>query len=145
MTARQIQTPQAALGFMLAGRATVTLRSQRTGTHITYKIRAAKDGRAHFASVRVRPEGKGAFEYVALVTPEHQLRHTKGSTIHVEDPRYRALAFVLAALRKNEMPPACEIWHEGTCGRCGRKLTHPESIASGLGPECAGKTSPRAA
>ena len=30
-----------------------------------------------------------------------------------------------------------EVWHEGRCGRCNRALTVPESIASGIGPECA--------
>ncbi len=29
-----------------------------------------------------------------------------------------------------------EIWHDGICGRCGRKLTTPESISTGYGPEC---------
>ena len=29
-----------------------------------------------------------------------------------------------------------EVWHEGKCGRCGAKLTVPESVASGFGPEC---------
>jgi len=28
------------------------------------------------------------------------------------------------------------VFHEGACGRCGRTLTVPESIASGFGPEC---------
>tara|TARA_R110002096_G_scaffold84290_4_gene194649 strand:+ start:14 stop:667 length:654 start_codon:yes stop_codon:yes gene_type:complete len=32
-----------------------------------------------------------------------------------------------------------EIWHEGKCSRCGRKLTVPSSIATGLGPVCATK------
>jgi hypothetical protein len=32
-----------------------------------------------------------------------------------------------------------EIWHEGRCARCNRRLTVPASIASGFGPECAGK------
>lgn len=32
-----------------------------------------------------------------------------------------------------------EFWHEGSCGVCGRKLTVPESVAAGIGPECAGK------
>ena len=27
-------------------------------------------------------------------------------------------------------------WHEGVCGRCGRRLTVPESIDTGFGPEC---------
>jgi len=29
-----------------------------------------------------------------------------------------------------------EIWHEGRCGCCGRKLTVPESIDRGIGPVC---------
>lgn len=28
---------------------------------------------------------------------------------------------------------------EGRCLRCNRKLTHPESIEAGIGPECAGR------
>lgn len=34
------------------------------------------------------------------------------------------------------LPASVEFWHQGTCARCGRSLTVPESIASGLGPEC---------
>jgi hypothetical protein len=33
-----------------------------------------------------------------------------------------------------------EIRHEGRCGRCGRRLTVPLSIDTGLGPICAGKS-----
>jgi hypothetical protein len=32
-----------------------------------------------------------------------------------------------------------EVWHEGRCGACGRRLTVPESIERGLGPECYGR------
>jgi hypothetical protein len=32
-----------------------------------------------------------------------------------------------------------KVHHEGRCGRCGRTLTVPESIESGIGPECAKK------
>jgi len=31
----------------------------------------------------------------------------------------------------------CTILREGRCIRCNRKLTHPDSILSGIGPECA--------
>ena len=30
-----------------------------------------------------------------------------------------------------------EVWHEGNCGCCGRKLTVPLSISMGCGPDCA--------
>ena len=36
------------------------------------------------------------------------------------------------------------LYHEGRCGRCGRRLTVPESIESGYGPECAGLSAPGA-
>ncbi len=39
------------------------------------------------------------------------------------------------------MPEQLEVWHEGCCGKCGRKLTDAESIARGIGPECYGKMS----
>ena len=39
---------------------------------------------------------------------------------------------------KAALPKTVEVWHEGICGRCGRKLTVPESVERGLGPECAG-------
>jgi hypothetical protein len=32
-----------------------------------------------------------------------------------------------------------EFWHEGRCGMCGRALTVPASIASGVGPVCAAR------
>ena len=40
---------------------------------------------------------------------------------------------------KARIPEHLEIFHEGRCCACGRKLTTPESILSGIGPECAKK------
>lgn len=47
------------------------------------------------------------------------------------------LRWVLKLIRNGEQPPpGYEIRHAGRCGRCGRLLTVPESIETGLGPEC---------
>jgi hypothetical protein len=35
------------------------------------------------------------------------------------------------------LPADIEVWHEGNCRRCRRKLTVPASIELGLGPNCA--------
>ena len=32
--------------------------------------------------------------------------------------------------------PTVKVFHSGKCGKCGKKLTTPESIKSGLGPYC---------
>lgn len=54
------------------------------------------------------------------------------------DIEIKALTYVLKnALR---LPNCVEVMHVGKCSRCGRKLTNPESISIGLGPECMKKT-----
>ena len=35
------------------------------------------------------------------------------------------------------LPEVIEIWHEGCCGCCGRRLTVPASVELGYGPDCA--------
>ena len=42
-------------------------------------------------------------------------------------------------INQGRMPLTLTVFHDGKCGRCGRKLTVPESIQSGLGPVCAGQ------
>jgi hypothetical protein len=46
---------------------------------------------------------------------------------------------VHAHVTDGPMPAELEVWHQGSCGKCGRPLTVPESIASGIGPVCASK------
>lgn len=61
------------------------------------------------------------------------------SPIEYEDMRQKAFRWLWVQLTKgNELPDKVEVWHEGRCGACGRRLTVPESIAQGLGPVCAG-------
>ena len=50
-----------------------------------------------------------------------------------------AFMWVMKHLFQGIEPVNTEIWHAGKCGRCGRKLTVPQSIEIGLGPECATK------
>ena len=90
-----------------------------------------------FVKVRVGND----YDYLGMVPARRQgqpwrLLHTKGSTLPKDDARFKAFAWTL-----RHLGPDCpiEIWHEGSCGACGRPLTDPESIAIGLGPICRGK------
>jgi len=48
-----------------------------------------------------------------------------------------AFAFFMAKMNKlNKI--GLNFFHEGKCGKCGRKLTTPESIKNGFGPTCLG-------
>ncbi len=136
----------AALDFILGGNATVTLVSVRTGTRFTYKIRAADDGRVHFVSLLGGPDNEADYRYLGRISGGETFwagrRTPKPGDVGPEAPSSRAFAWAWTALLGHtgrEVPAQLEIWHEGRCGRCNRKLTVPASIESGFGPECAGK------
>lgn len=132
-----------ALRFILAGAATVTLRSPKTGARYTYKVEAkdANDpSQPYFVKLLCGADNEGDFIYLGyLRDASDDLRWSKKSCREREAPSFLAFGWVLRRLREGGGLHGVEIWHEGTCGRCGRKLTVPESIETGLGPVCAEK------
>lgn len=135
MTA-QITDPATALKFMLAGKATLTVKSEATGNHLTFQVRQwrkAKYGTMHFVSVRTGND----YAKIGVVRDRTDLSLGGAkSDLPFSDPRVRGFGYVFDHLKHQRLPPKSEIWHEGACGRCGRPLTDPESIARGIGPEC---------
>jgi hypothetical protein len=57
----------------------------------------------------------------------------------VEDPlRQTVFPWTFARLQAGKaLPASIEIWHEGGCQCCGKRLTVPASIELGMGPDCA--------
>jgi hypothetical protein len=132
--------------YITAGNATITLRSKISGKRYTYKIKAMenKDGtvaalpdRGYFVNLLTGPDNNGDFTYIGILTPQLNLRLTPKSRMHTESSPVQAFRFLLTCLSKGGMPGSFEVWHAGKCGRCGRKLTVPESVARGIGPDCA--------
>lgn len=125
-----------AFAFLLAGKATFTVRSEKTGDHLTFSVRKwakAKNGTMHFVSVRTGND----FAKVGFIADGKDYWLGKHAELPTDDKRIKAFRYVFDNLRHHQrMPPKCEVWHEGVCGRCCRPLTDPESIARGIGPEC---------
>jgi hypothetical protein len=126
--------------YMLAGNAIVTFESQKTGTHFTYQINVKKGGDAkvgpHFVKVLTRPD---FYEFLGTIFDGKFYRHGSKSRISDEAKSNQALMWVWKKLSGGQMPESLAVFHEGRCGRCGRRLTTPESVSSGIGPECAKK------
>lgn len=134
-----------ALEYILAGNSTFTLRSKTTGARFTYKAIYKKYFGEDIVVVKLLNGTDNVNDYGYLCT----IKIIDGVPKIIRDKsRISATAksFVifdmvffklLVGLEMNNL----EIWHEGVCCRCGRKLTVPESIQSGIGPECATKTS----
>jgi len=135
----------AIVAFLFAGRAKFTLVSTATGTRYTYQVTKARGNKTTapwFVSVLTGSDNEHDYSYMGCIFPDkpHTLRHTAKSRVTAEAPSAKAFAWYLAKLAEaSEQAHRVEFWHAGECGRCGRELTDPNSIESGLGPVCAGK------
>lgn len=126
--------------FALAGNATFTVQSQRTGTRYTYKVRKSKDGMRHYVSLLTGPNNETNFQFFATIFAGMTLRHGNPDKTVITQQAPAAIAFAWLWKHIDSLKPEqVSIHHEGRCCRCGRTLTVPESIESGIGPECASK------
>ena len=131
MKSHKIINTNDALKFMFAGKSTVTFLNSQSGNRFTFKIKSAKDSNLFFISVL----NENSYSYIGTCI-EGQYKHGKKSNIRKDDQSVRVFEFMLNRLKTNNLPDFLEVWHEGQCGKCGRKLTVPSSIHNGLGPEC---------
>jgi len=127
---------QNGLQFILAGDSYMTFRNNKTGNRYTYHVKKSKEHDMHFVSVMYGKDNNSQYLYVGIIA-SNLFRLTKGSKMDESDVRFKVFAYVFKRLLRGSLPLNIEIWHEGKCGRCGRKLTVPESIETGIGPECA--------
>ena len=135
------------LEFITAGKAIFTCKSLKTGNRFTYKVSAPKDAVKEtatllFAQVLSGPDNNSDYRFFGCLLKKDGkwgFATSPKSKISLEAPSVIAFNYVINNLADSREMPQVEIWHEGKCGRCGRKLTTPESLEIGLGPECAQK------
>lgn len=131
-----------ALAYILAGRATVTLVSKKTQTRFTYRITIADDGNCHFVGLLSGPDNQADYRYIGRIARGVfwiGRKVPRPGDLSRDTPSVKAFDWSYRQLVRGILPEQLEIWHEGSCGRCGRALTVPDSIARGLGPICSSK------
>ena len=127
--------------FILAGNATVTISSLVTGVRYTFKIRQCKDNEtgklAHrwFVSLLTGSDNTNDYTYFGLLDTKNGLaggvhfRPTGKSKLNLNSTPVKAFIYMWEHVyTAGNIPAKLEIRHEGSCGRCGRLLTVPESI-----------------
>jgi len=154
LQASQMMLAELAKKFMLAGNATFTLRSKTTSKRFTYKIQKIPDeGRRGWNTHRwwckllTGPDNSNDFKYFGMLYGARD----GGSYCYVHgkpgkscaarsSESVKAFTYTVGNIfDRTRIPDGVEFWHAGKCGRCGRKLTDPDSIESGFGPECVTK------
>lgn len=153
--------------FLLGGRATTTLVS-KTGKRVTYRISLAKlragqqkDEAPFYVDVLTGSNNEDDYTPIGMLfyareTGELTFRHYDGtwgafrkSSIGADADSVKGFWWLVEKLNgllepggPRELPEGVELYHEGRCSICSRKLTTPESVASGVGPKCAEKGQP---
>lgn len=134
----RMENPTDVLAFVLAGNSRFTLRSAVSGERFTFKVSESRDGRLYFVSLLSR--SSDLFIYCGVINRhDYEFRFTRGSKVSTDAPSMIAFQWFWGWLLRRQIKDTLEFWHEGSCGRCGRALTVPESIIRGLGPTCAKK------
>ncbi len=132
MEGHKITNTKEALKFMFAGKSIITFLNSQSGNRFTFKVKQAKDSNLFFISVLTSPD---TYTYIGTCI-EGNYKHGKKSTISQDAQSVKVFEFMLNRLKKDNLSDFLEVWHEGHCGKCGKRLTVPSSILNGLGPEC---------
>lgn len=134
------------LNFITAGNARFTIKNKKTGNRFTYRVRrplreTPETTNVLFVSVLTGRENDHAYSYIGTLRQYNGVwRFSHGVKSHISENAVSVVAFGVvfnAFISLKREHPDLEIWHEGRCCRCGHPLTVPESIRSGIGPECA--------
>lgn len=141
--------------FRPTGATLVTVVSGRTGSRFTYEIKPKESnliaegkpiGKVWFVDLLTGPNNRKDFSALAVLTERSGRlcwHHAGASSISADAPSAQALRWVVQAIvdapddRAASALAKIELWHEGKCARCGRRLSRPDSITLGMGPECA--------
>ncbi len=149
MTPAHITDASHMFNLTLAGNAMFTLRSARTGDRYTYKVSRAKDNgksaaMTWFVGLLTGPSNESDYNYIGIIRSRDDdavpAFRTTAKTRNPGSAPVRGFGwFFRQVTDESKALEQVEFWHAGRCCRCGRTLTDPDSIASGIGPVCAAK------
>jgi len=130
--------------FIFAGKAFFTLENVETGNRFTYKVSTLKGDKAgdvFFVNLLSGPDNTSDYTYMGIVGKmQDRFKTTAKSKVSMNALSAMGFSWLVDMTHKSiELPEQVKFYHAGRCGRCGRKLTTPESIKAGYGPECISK------
>jgi len=138
---RQIADVEHVREYILGGKGTITMVSKKTGNRYTFTFGKPK-GKDFPVFVRYLygPDNTSNYRYMGAIFEkktegDHPFVPKKSMREH-NVVTYFQWMWTHLHTTDSKIMNHIEIWHEGRCCRCGRKLTVPESIERGIGPVC---------
>lgn len=130
--------------YILGGKSKFTLTNVSTNNHLTLKITKVKDFReqnaftnGYYVSVCT---DYLEFNYIGLLLSRNDEFFKFIPKKSFKDMNGKSVATVQYIIKNflNDFKthPDMKFYHFGCCCRCGRTITHPQSIERGIGPDC---------
>ena len=134
--------------YVLAGNSTFTLKSKATENHFTFRVQKPKveagqpEPTVRFVQVMTGTDNESSFSYLGTIfTADNNYRHGRKSRINETATSAKAFSWFWSNVQVGNVPEKVEVMRSSNCCRCGKKLTNPLSIETGIGPECSGRIS----
>lgn len=126
--------------YILAGNAKFTVENPKTKNRGTFKISINKTQKnMYFCSYNYAYE---EFKFFGLIFVDDTRKNPKFVLGKGKDSKAQSAIIMDYLINKYlylNSPNFLNVYHFGKCGKCGRTLTVPESIKSGIGPFCASR------
>ena len=105
--------------------------------HYTFKINH-QESKPYFVSLLTGPDNYLNYNYLGIYIPQKlEIKLTQKSQFKKDSLPVKVIQWAIKMIALNKsIPQGYSIQHENKCCRCGRRLTTPESIERGIGPEC---------
>lgn len=133
------------------GRVLASVRSRRSGRHVTVRLTAKKKGPDGRYVSRAKVEGRVGIGEAAAVfadDPDAEWPENKLGTLRLDTGEWRsargaernrawvAEKLLLYALGRYPLEDQAEVYVATRCCQCGKRLSDPVSVERGIGPEC---------
>lgn len=123
--------------FIFAGNSYFTVVNEKTKNKLTFHVTKPKENSPWFIWA-TNKKGKYCFlgtifqrtEGIKYYWGWKKGRFTEDSIIN------KSFEYLLKKMLTDSLPKSLTFYHDGKCGRCGRRLTDPKSIKRGFGPYC---------
>jgi len=123
--------------FILAGNSYFTVVNEKTQNKLTFHVIKPKEKGPWFIWATNK---KGKYCFLGTIFPRNNNieyhwgwkkgQFTKDSIVN------KSFEYLLKKMLADSLPESLVFYHDGKCGRCGRRLTDPKSITRGFGPYC---------
>lgn len=129
------------MSFVYGGNSIITIQSNKTNRHYTYRItRSKKQDDIFYVSVlsRFDNESNDSYKFLGCWVLNQGFFWSNRSKISKTAASYIAAEWFFGSVSNTEhySKLGAKVFRESYCSHCGKKITHPESLKTGYGRSC---------